>query len=396
MTYSYNDAPPTPSVTATKLATPDPSIVSKTIMDGVGHVTETLVTSVTPNIRTDTAYDGQGRAYTASNPYYVGSPSPSDGTTTYTYDALGRATNVKHPDNNNTTTSYSGNCATVTDPQSKARKTCADGLGRLTSVLEDPGSSPHLNYTTTYAYDALDNLKTVTQGSQTRTFGYDSLSRLTSARNPEWTPTGGSSPCSVTYSYDANGNVASRVAPQPNQLSCSTTVTTNYTYDLLNRLTLKAYTNDPANTLTAYFGYDVDHSTMGTLRIPISYGVGRLSWTYTNASMTTNSYDRMGRVQEYWQCTPYNCSGSNPWHAHYDFDLGGGVKDGTHPAGFTLTNSINGAQQVTQISYSPSDSTHPANLIPTVAYTPFGAVSKLQNGCAGTSCVQLQETYDYN
>ena len=141
---------------------------------------------------------------------------------------------------------------------------------------------------------------------------------------------------------------------------------------------------------------DAHHSTMGTLRIPISSGVGRLSWTYTNASMTTNSYDRMGRVQEYWQCTPYNCSGSNPWHAHYDFDLGGDVKDWTHPAGFTLTNSINGAQQVTQISYSPSDSTHPANLIPTVAYTPFGAVSKLQNGCVGTSCVRLQETYDYN
>ncbi len=29
-------------------------------------------------------------------------------------------------------------------------------------------------------------------------------------------------------------------------------------------------------------------------------------------------------------------------------------------------------------------------------YTPFGALSTLLNGCAGTGCVQRQETYDYN
>ena len=53
---------------------------------------------------------------------------------------------------------------------------------------------------TTYAYDVLANLKTVTQGAQTRSFTYDSLSRLKTAVNPE--------SGTVSYVYDDNGNLA--------------------------------------------------------------------------------------------------------------------------------------------------------------------------------------------
>ncbi len=56
---------------------------------------------------------------------------------------------------------------------------------------------------TTYTYDVLGNLMTVTQsGSRQRSFVHDSLSRLTSGSNPE---TGG-----VTYTYDADGNMLSK------------------------------------------------------------------------------------------------------------------------------------------------------------------------------------------
>jgi YD repeat-containing protein len=80
------------------------------------------------------------------------------------------------------TSSYSGNTVTVTDQAGKARKSLTDGLGRLTTVYEDPAS---FNYSTSYSYDTLDNLTAVSQGVQTRTFVYDSLKRLTSAANPE-------------------------------------------------------------------------------------------------------------------------------------------------------------------------------------------------------------------
>jgi hypothetical protein len=49
---------------------------------------------------------------------------------------------------------------TVTDQQGKSRKSQTDGLGRLTTVWEDPAS---LDYETVYTYDALDDLATVAQ-----------------------------------------------------------------------------------------------------------------------------------------------------------------------------------------------------------------------------------------
>jgi len=55
-------------------------------------------------------------------------------------------------------TRYSGNTTTVTDEAGNARESVTDGLGRLTQVFEDPGSSPHLNYETDYRYDPLNNL----------------------------------------------------------------------------------------------------------------------------------------------------------------------------------------------------------------------------------------------
>ena len=80
------------------------------------------------------------------------------------------------------------------------------------------------------------------------------LSRLTSVQTPEEVNSGGTQ-CSTSYGYDANGNVTSRVAPAANQTSCTSTVTTTYAYDALNRLTSKSY-NDTPQTPRANFFYD--------------------------------------------------------------------------------------------------------------------------------------------
>src|SRR6185369_907288 len=89
---------------------------------------------------------------------------------------------VTTSDNAVVMTSYLGNTTTVTDQAGKKRSSVTDGLGRLKQVIEDPLG---LAYATTYGYDALDDLTSVTQGAQTRTFVYDSLKRLTRAINPE-------------------------------------------------------------------------------------------------------------------------------------------------------------------------------------------------------------------
>src|SRR5262249_7732125 len=153
-------------------------------------------------------------------------------------------------------------------------------------VFEDPSG---LNYETDYQYDALGNLLRVDQkGStptdstkwRTRTFSYDSLSRLLTAYNPE--------SGTISYGYDANGNVLTKVASAPNQ-SGNATVTTTFTYDFLNRATQKSYSD--GTTLIVNFLYD----TSFNWGVNQSNLIGRLAEIYTSGTSTTGnqifSYD---------------------------------------------------------------------------------------------------------
>ena len=108
-----------------------------------------------------------GRAYQTSNPY---TGSPSHWTTT-TFDALGRPTSIKLPDNSPTSYAYSLNTTTVTDPAGKQRKSVTDAAGRSTTVYEpDPANGNSLTLQTSSTYNVLDELTQVKQGSQTRTY----------------------------------------------------------------------------------------------------------------------------------------------------------------------------------------------------------------------------------
>ena len=117
----------------------------------------------------DTTYDVLGRVSTVSNPVR-GTPGPSD-ITTYNYDALNRPNGagpvyaITRPDGSPVSMSYSAtsttSCVTTTDEAGNARTVCSDGLGRIKSVNEDPSGK---NYPTSYTYDPLGDLKSVTQG----------------------------------------------------------------------------------------------------------------------------------------------------------------------------------------------------------------------------------------
>jgi YD repeat-containing protein len=359
-TYSYNDA--TRTVTIDKLLSSGISAESKTVMDGMGHVTQSIREN---GAKTDMTYDGHGQLHTQSNPYFSTS-DPTYGIATYYHDVLGRLTSTVYPDQNSSNTTYNGNCATTTDPASKQNTTCSDALGRMTSVTDATG-------TTGYGYDALDNLRSVTQGAQTRSYHYNSLSEMYQTTNPESGTT--------TYAYDANGNVTMRTDAR--------NVTTTYAYDALNRLTSKSY-NDNPQTPMAKFYYDETLTFDGNTTINTK---GRLSHTWNGQANTTYSYDAVGRITDYWQSEPTHGS---LWKLHYNYDLAGDVISWTHPAGTTITNTISAAQQVTQIQSSLNDSNHPNPLVQNITYTPWGAIQTVTDGCVGAGCTQTKETYAYN
>ena len=111
---------------------------------------------------------------------------------------------------------------------------------------------------------------------------------------------------------------------------------------------------------------------------------------------TVEDYDKMGRSQHYWQCTPLNCGSASIWAASYNYDVAGDVTSWNHPAGFTITNTISAARRITQIASSWNDSTHPGTLAQNILYTAARDVTGLQNGCVGSGCTPVQETYTYN
>jgi RHS repeat-associated protein len=370
LTYNESSLPISIS-TSTKILS-STNLTRASVYDGLGRISQTQLTSDPAGTDfVDITYDLLGRKYTVTNPHRSGS-SPTDGTTTYSYDALSRIISVSEPDGSIVGTSYSGNCTTVTDEASKKRASYTDAAGRITQVLEDPSGS---SYETDYIYDELDNLTTVTQKGGTsstywriRTFGYDSLSRLTSASNPE--------SGTASYTYDANGNVATKVAPQANQSGTSTTTTT-YSYDALNRLTLKTYSDGSPEV---GYVYDLAAAWGSTLAYPIGRLGGVYTWISAIGFMTAENYsfDQMGRIALFSYCIPTECRTSitHPLPFTYAYYLDGSVKSLTYPSGRVVSYAENNAQQM----MAAQDTANSINYATSAVYAPQGALASVQNG----------------
>ena len=277
--FSYDDVNRTVTTTSDLNSFNDGGLVRKVIYDGLGRTCETRqYEGGTNHIAIKQQYDAMGRPFKTSNPFRPWQ-NETPVWTTSAFDALSRAISVTTPDSAVVGTAYSGNQVTVTDQIGKARKSVTDALGRLTQVYEDPSG---LNYLTNYSYDVLDNLTTVTQGSQTRTFVYDSLKRLTSATNPE--------SGTVSYTYDNNGNLLTRLDAR--------NITTTLAYDALNRVTSKSYNDNPQTPLVSYF-YDNQSLPAGAPAFSRGYSTGLLvAVTYGNGSSAGDyyGYDARGRL----------------------------------------------------------------------------------------------------
>ena len=392
-TVSYNDNAPTPSVMTSKQINALQSVTSVALSDGLGHPIQTQLTSDPQGtVFMDTTYDGLGLVKSVSNPYRTGTdPTTTTGTTTFVYDTLGRKKNETKPDGSIITTAYCGPNTLVTDPTNRWRRSRADGLGHLVEVDEPnavgatvaatgcPGTAEPI-WTTSYSYNALNNLLQVTQnGSHQRTFTYDSLARMLTSSNPEVG--------TLTYTYDANGNVSTKQDARA--------ITATYGYDVVNRLLAVSHSNgDPGATFT----YD-QSNCLGLA-------------TCQNIGERTSAIDAAG--SEAWS---YQVDASNLRSIHvnqrttggitktstYFFDLAANITQIVYPTGRVVNYAYDSANRPKTavdgsngITYATDFQTAPAGcLAGAVCYTPQGSFYALSIGQT-TSFSGLNITHTYN
>jgi RHS repeat-associated protein len=189
---------------------------------------------------------------------------------------------------------------------------------------------------TVYAYDVLDNLTNVTQGSQQRNFVYDSLGELTSAATPE--------AGTVNYSYTPFGLLATRTDARNVQAA--------YQYDTLNRLLGISYLLNGSAWPTMP---NVCTPSGGTpSNVCLAYGTssasnnnGRVMQMTDPTGNAAYQYDALGRVT-----TLSKTVGSTVYPIQYAYDIAGNPKTVTYPSGRALQESFDSLERVTQISSS--------------------------------------------
>ncbi len=404
--HTFNETSTPLSVTTTTKVSSSLNLVDYLEADGLGRSRKTeLQSDPEGTVYTRTTYDSFGRKYQVWNPTRCDPDSnPSScsgestyGFTTYGYDVLNRPTSVLQADGSQVVTSYLGNCATVTDEAGKARRYCSNAVGQMTQVYEAPNGP---NYETDYQYDVLNNLLSVTQqgGSSSgnwrlRSFTYDSLSQLKCAANPEvtssvstvqpascpTTDTGAYTAGTIGYTYDSDGNVVTKTEPAQNQTGTST-VTTSYAYDNLNRLTQKSYSGGPA-TATVQYAYDgnvlsncttsppplspADQNPKGT-RTAMCDGSGATSW----------AHDSMGRI-----LTEGRIINGVTATTKYSYYLDGGLNVLIYPTGDSVAYTVNSSGTNTASRLLQAvDVGNNITYVASATHAPAGDLSGFTNG----------------
>lgn len=366
-TIDYNDEDRVVTVSGDLRTMNDNLLKNETSYDGLGRTIESRTYENGAVVLVSMQYNALGKVWKVTNPYRSGDAAAW--TTTF-FDSLGRVTRVKTSDYAEVLTSYSGNTVTVADQAGKQRKSVTDALGRLTSLIEAPNDTTNFNFQTSYVYDVLGEIRTVTQGSQKRYFYYDSLARLVRARIPEQninanlnlssdSLTDNNNQWSLSFVYDNNGNLLTKTDARG--------ASTSYSYDALNRVTQRSYSaGTGAATPNVTYTYDA---------AGVSNSKGRLTSVSSSVSACNYaSYDALGRITASQQVTD-----GQSYSMSYAFDLVGNMTSQVYPTGRIVTNGFDSSGRLVQISGQiPNGTTKTyANAF---GYTAHGAVERLRLG----------------
>ena len=365
---------------------------------------------------TETDYDVFGRSSKTTLPYAGSADALCSGScpgTTTVYDAAGRVKQITDSGGGSVSYTYTYNdiyqsIAAPSGENAKRKQLEYDSLGRLQSVCEVTSgvnsqacgqSSAATGYLTSYTYDVLGNLKSVTQknsaATQTRTYTYDMLGRLTSETNPESGQT--------TYVYDTTavtdicGTAGRTSAGDRLQRNDAKGVTTCYSYDGLHRVTDVGNSAYSSSNPCKRFRYDNTNGILGSKPTGVAIGnsMGRLAeaetdnctWPVTQTTQITDewfSYSARGEITDTWESTP-NSGGY--YHPTAGFWANGAIKSLWISSLPNITYGVDGEGRTSTVSSSTGQ-----NPVTATSYNGFGQITNVTFGSGDTDAF----TFDPN
>jgi RHS repeat-associated protein len=335
-----------------------------------------------------------------------------DETVKYDYDAAGLRTKLTLPDGKTVSYSYDtrGRLTSLTDWASQTATYGYDGVDRQasrsangisTTLTHDAAGRltllKHLNGGSTltefgYTVDARGNRTQAYErlaksgggnDEHTLVYAYDGLQRVKSATRYPGTATSGTPQRSDSYTFD----VASNRLSQAVALNGGSPTTTNYTYDVANRLSSAGYSYDNAGRLTGdganSYTWDRANRLLSMGGVSYSYdGAGRRVSQTVSGTTTNYTLDVGMRLWE----TLVETTGANTTRYVHSMD---GLLSQQRPDAswqWALGDGLGSVRGVVNSSLSPQDSR---------LYTPYGETSQL-SGTAQSSYGFTGEPKDSN
>ncbi len=261
---------------------------------------------------------------------------PAGSTVTYAYDGAGLLKSVQDENHTTPNTTY-----------------VYDELNRLASVQQALGTG---TITTSYRYDAEDNLTSVTDpNGNTTTYAYDDFHRMQTQTSPV---TG-----TTSYTYDPAGNLISTTD--------ANSATTTRTYDPANRFLAGSSSRSGSTSESITFTYD--SATAG------NYGKGRVASVSDPSGSMTYAYERRGMVR----LESHTIQG-NAYSIGYGYDANGNRSSMTYPSGRVVAYGFDFADRPQNASANGT------TIVGSASYLPFGPETQLTFGNGTTKTM----TYD--
>ena len=412
-TVTYNDS----SLSRTELVQKSTAEGSGTVsnstsyFNGRGQVNKSTYQAGTLNHNaTSIKYDVMGRQWKVSRPYDTGS-SPSDWSESV-YDYLGRVTTQTAPDGSANSMNYNpsapsnassnvGRTVITSDAWGRERWVRNDAYGRLVEVVEpDPGStsaavSASGNLSTTYSYDTLDRLTTITQGSQTRSFKYDSLGRMTRQKLAEQTATindagnyvtstGSGAAWSEAFVYDSRSNLTQRTDARG--VKTNLTYTVSSALDPLNRLQKISYDSSVDVNIPTVPDTTFEYMTTGDkTRVKKVDTAG--------VAEEENAFDSEGRIAEYK--LTLDSRTSYPFETDYTYDSSHRLTQIDYPKAWGMSGDPRKAvvPSYDETSRLTGLTVDAASILSNVVYNTSSQVTSLTTSTSTTARV---EAYSYD